>query len=82
MGRLVDTDVLLKSKTILWDPALGFCECVLVDDIEKAPAAVVLCEDCKNWRKSGNGCGYCEAWGEGRFHDSFCNYGEIRNADA
>ena len=35
--RLIDADDLKKQKTILWDEALGFCDCVLVEDIDKAP---------------------------------------------
>ena len=37
MARLIDADKLKKQKTVLWDPALGFCDCVLVEDIDKAP---------------------------------------------
>lgn len=35
--RLIDANELKKKKTILWDEALGFCECVLIDDIDDAP---------------------------------------------
>ena len=35
--RLIDANLLLKDKTILWDEALGFCDCVLVEDIDNAP---------------------------------------------
>ena len=52
--RLTDANALLEEKTILWDEALGFCECVLVDDIVKAPTVdaveVVRCKDCKNFK--------------------------------
>ena len=82
MGRMIDADALLKSKIVMWDPALGFRDCVLVDDILKAPTAVVHCQDCKHWRGHGEGCGWCEAWDGGRFHDNYCNYGEKKNADA
>lgn len=39
---------------------------------------VVRCEDCKHWntRGCGKGCGWCEAWDGGRFHDNYCSYGE------
>lgn len=82
MARMINADDLLKSKTIMWDPALGFRECVLVDDIEKAPTVGVLCGDCKHWRGPGTGFGWCEAWDGGRFHDNYCNYGEKKNVDA
>lgn len=36
MARLIDADALKQKKTVLWDPALGFCECVLMDDIDDA----------------------------------------------
>jgi len=35
--RLIDVDVLKQKKTVLWDPALGFCDCVLVEDIDNTP---------------------------------------------
>lgn len=38
MGKLIDPLQLKKQETVLWDPALGFCECVLVEDIDNAPA--------------------------------------------
>lgn len=36
MSRKIDADELKKHKTMLWDPALGFCECVLMEDIDNA----------------------------------------------
>lgn len=38
MAMLIDPKKLKKKKTILWDEALGFCECVLVEDIDQEPA--------------------------------------------
>lgn len=38
MPRMIDAEQLKQQKTVLWDPALGFCDCVLVEDIDKAPA--------------------------------------------
>ena len=35
--RLIDANALKKQKTILWNEALGFCDCVLVEDIDEAP---------------------------------------------
>ena len=35
--RLIDANELKKQKTILWDEAMGFCDCVLMDDIDDAP---------------------------------------------
>ncbi len=45
-------------------------------------AAIVRCKDCKHWnnRGCGEGCGWCEAWEGGRFHDNYCSCGE-RKAD-
>lgn len=38
MAKLIDAEQLKQQQTVLWDPALGFCDCVLVEDIDKAPA--------------------------------------------
>ena len=38
MAKLIDAEQLKQQKTVLWDPVLGFCDCVLVEDIDKAPA--------------------------------------------
>ena len=35
--RLIDANALKEKRTVLWDEALGFCDCVLVDDIDNAP---------------------------------------------
>ena len=35
---LISRAALLEEKTVMWDAALGHEECVLVEDIEKAPA--------------------------------------------
>lgn len=41
---------------------------------------VVRCEDCKDWVKNGQGCGYCKAWEQGRVQDHYCSCGENRNS--
>ena len=49
--RLIDVDGLKKNMTVLWDQALGFCDCVCVEDIDNAPTVdaieVVRCHSCK-----------------------------------
>ena len=35
--RLIDANELKKNQTVLWDEALGFSDCVLVEDIDNAP---------------------------------------------
>ena len=35
--RLIDANKLKGNKTYLWDEVLGFCDCVLVEDIDNAP---------------------------------------------
>lgn len=35
--RLIDANALMENKTNLWDEALGYSDCVLVEDIENAP---------------------------------------------
>ena len=47
--------------------------------IAKGVKVPVPCRDCKHWHKNGSGCGWCEAWDGGRFHDNFCNYGERKD---
>ena len=42
MAKYVDVNALLEKKTILWDEALGFCDCVLLEDIEATPAVEVV----------------------------------------
>lgn len=48
--RLINPERLKEQKTVLWDTALGFCDCVLVDDIDNTPTVdaveVVRCKDC------------------------------------
>lgn len=41
MKQYVDLTPLLKEKTVLWDEALGYCDCVLVEDMLKATAITV-----------------------------------------
>lgn len=49
----------------------------LIDNGVKIP---VLCKDCKHWAKSGQGCGYCKAWEQGRVQDHYCSCGEKRSS--
>lgn len=41
MKRYVELDAVLKEKTVLWDEALGYCDCVLVEDMLKATSITV-----------------------------------------
>lgn len=59
----------------LADPTEAVADYLLDNDV----VPVVRCKDCKHWRKSGDGCGWCEAWEQGRYHDNYCNYGERKN---
>ncbi len=43
--RLIDADALKEKRTCLWDPALGYCACVLIEDIDAAPT--ITPEDCR-----------------------------------
>ena len=80
--RLIDTDLLLKKKTILWDEALGFCDCVLVEDIDEAPGVEpVRCKDCKNRDEITKECKHPKAVGWDVImpeDNDFCSYGERR----
>ena len=44
--------------------------------VEHGVTITVKCSNCKHWRGYDKGCGWCEAWDGGRFHDNYCNYGE------
>ncbi len=59
MSRLIDADELKKNKTVLWDPALGFCECVLVEDIDNAPTVVTDNNDGHKWIDSDENFDEC-----------------------
>ena len=39
--RYVELDPLLKEKTVLWDEALGYSDCILVEDLQNAPSIAV-----------------------------------------
>lgn len=54
--KLIDSDLLLKNKTILWDEALGFCDCVLVEDIDKAPTVDAVEVGHGRWEKAEYHC--------------------------
>lgn len=41
MKHMVELERLMKDKTVLWDEALGYCDCVLVEDIQNAPSVAV-----------------------------------------
>ena len=79
--RLIDANALKKQKTILWDEALGFCDCVLMENVEEAPTVdaveVVRCKDCVRYNTEGcaNGFGWCEAYDNGRMDNDFCSFG-------
>ena len=50
MPDYIDRAALLEKKTCLWDDALGWTECVDIDDIEAAPAVdAVEVEILKAW---------------------------------
>lgn len=89
---LIDANELKKKKTILWDEALGFCHCVLIDEIDNAPVVdateVVRCKDCEYWKpgdsKGGDSIedlqviGGCK-WSKCcRREKDFCSYGKKR----
>jgi NADH pyrophosphatase NudC (nudix superfamily) len=41
MIEYIARDAVIKESTFMFDEALGHCKCVLVEDIEKVPAADV-----------------------------------------
>ena len=86
---LIDANALIDKHTVLWDEALGFCACVLVEDIENAPTVdaveVVRCKDCKYFYRHtqiDTDRGDCWKYGIANLRvkkiDDFCSYGERR----
>lgn len=76
MAWLVNAEALVEKKTVLWDQALGFCDCVLVSDIEAAPSAVTLCKDCALKEPSDiKGKVWCRRMGRYMKLDGFCSEG-------
>ena len=86
---LIDANALIDKHTVLWDEALGFCACVLVEDIENAPTVdaveVVRCKDCKYFYRHtqiDTDRGDCWKYGIANLRvkkiDNFCSYGERR----
>lgn len=55
--ELISKEELKKLETIMWDEALGFKPCVLMDDIEKLQSMkLVQCKGCEHWTDGVNGC--------------------------
>ena len=89
MADLIDRAALLEKKTCLWDDALGWTECVDIDDIEAAATVdavkVVRCKDCQYkdaWQRInelGVAVYICDASGMILVDDlAFCSFGERR----
>lgn len=55
--ELVSKNDLLKNRAIMWDEALGFKECVLLDDIMQMPVTkLIRCKECEHWSDCVPGC--------------------------
>lgn len=55
--ELISKEELKKLETIMWDEALGFKPCVLMDDIEKLQSMkLVQYKGCKHWTDGVSGC--------------------------
>lgn len=55
--KLVSKRDLLEKRTYMWDEALGFKECVLLDDILALPETeLIRCEECRHWSDGVAGC--------------------------
>ena len=59
---LIDANALIDKHTVLWDEALGFCACVLVEDIDNAPTVDAVEVTHGRWIRRGNEmkCSKCE----------------------
>lgn len=42
MPEYIEREATIKEATFMFDVALGYCKCVLVEDIEKQPTADVV----------------------------------------
>ena len=75
-NRLIDANELKKKQTVLWDEALGFSDCVLIEDINNAPTVdaveVVRCKDCKHYSPWES----CDVWHTDPNPEDFCGSGE------
>ena len=55
--ELVSVSELLKKRVVMWDEAVGFKECVLIDDILEMPTTdLIQCKECRNWSDGVAGC--------------------------
>jgi DNA-directed RNA polymerase subunit RPC12/RpoP len=61
--RLIDANALIDKHTVLWDEALGFCACVLVEDIDNAPTIDAVEVAHGRWREKILVGGFAEEWG-------------------
>ena len=54
---LISKEEILKKSVIMWDEAVGFKECVLVDEILKLLVTELTnCKDCAHWVDGVHGC--------------------------
>ena len=86
MAKLIAVNVLKQKKTVLWDPALGFCDCVLIEDIDNTPGVgavpVIRCRDCRYFTPYDNVCDHPNMWTTEEAHlevseNAFCSYAEF-----
>ena len=67
---LIDANALKKQKTILWDEALGYSECVLVENIDEAPTVDAVevvhgrwkARPCYKPDRNGRSVKYCDLY--------------------
>lgn len=82
--ELISKKDLLGKRVIMWDEALGFKECVLIDDILELPTKdVIQCKECRHWTDGVNGCtDHVKCCKIGYYmvgENGYCVYGERRS---
>ena len=84
--KLVDKQDLLEKATFMWDEAIGFKECVLLDDIMALPETeLIRCKECRHWADGVSGCtDHVKCCKIGFYmvgENGYCVYGERRTDD-
>ena len=60
--RLIFADDIKEKRTVLWDPALGYSACVLIEDIDEAPAVDAVEVVHGQWLKVKDGFDIDRGW--------------------
>ena len=76
--RLIDADRLLRPEIMhLYYHLKNGDTAIPVIDIERAPTAVITCENC-NWSQKNGASIFCRAWNRYTAHSGFCHQSEVK----